>query len=91
MPEELRDRIHVLCIAPSVYIDRNLCGSVLHLVADNDLVPKIDSAGRKRNQHTIQHVGSSKDGRLADHSMQSPLYTKPIQDWFIDRKKDLNL
>lgn len=88
-PEE-RERIHVLAIAPSSYIDDNLCGSVQHFVADRDWIPSIDRAGKKRNEHTIKYVGKSVDGWF-DHSLRSSVYKQHIQDWFDKKVEDLRL
>ncbi|MCH9609974.1 MAG: hypothetical protein S4CHLAM81_11250 [Chlamydiales bacterium] len=76
--EEVRKRVRVVAIAPAAYIDRELCHSVQHYRVENDIVPKIDRAGLKRNRHNTT-VLKSLTGKWWDHSFNSPTYEKALR------------
>ena len=77
---ELRERVHVIAVAPSSYIDRELCGSVKHLVSRWDIVPWIDVIGRWRNRDTITLLDRHPSAGYFDHPFQSPTYEKTIRN-----------
>ncbi len=75
LPPEIRKRISVLAVAPAAYIDRYLCGNVVHLVSDWDfIVPWIDKAGRERCKK------SQGPWWKMDHSFNSPTYRENIEE-----------
>ena len=79
MPKELRDRIYVIAVAPGAYIDAELCGGIVHLVSQRDIVPWSDFAGRLRCRDTIEYLSPDQDAPLFDHGFDSPTYTKPLE------------
>ena len=81
LPPEIRKRVSVLAVAPGAYIDRYLCGSVIHLVSSRDwLVPYIDRPGRERCKDTIIELKSKAPWwHLMDHSYKSPTYAPFIR------------
>ncbi len=78
--ETLRQRIHVIAVAPGAYIDENLCGSIVHLVSKNDIVPWCDLPGRIRNKHNIVLLDRHPDASYFDHAFQSPTYRQPVKE-----------
>lgn len=76
---ERATRIHVVAVAPSVYIDRWLCGEVRHYRSDCDFVPLADSEGRKRNLETTHVLNRHSDAPYWDHDYTSPTYEFSIQ------------
>ncbi|MCH9609969.1 MAG: hypothetical protein S4CHLAM81_11300 [Chlamydiales bacterium] len=77
--EEMRKRVRVVAIAPAAYIDDELCHTVQHYRVENDIVPKIDRAGLKRNRDTTT-VLKSLSGSMWDHSFNSPSYQTVLLD-----------
>jgi hypothetical protein len=73
-PSELSKRIEVIGVAPSVYINREICKKPMHLVSEFDLVPLLDTIGRERNFDTTVVIKRHKDARGTDHSLISPTY-----------------
>ena len=74
--EELRQRIVVVAVAPGGLIDPNLCHSVVHLIASEDLVPRLDPYNWSKYSHTFKRVqGSSTFG---DHSFNNEIYADPL-------------
>jgi hypothetical protein len=71
---ELRKRIHVIAVAPGAYIDKELCGSVVHFVSRWDFVPWLDPIGRWRNQDTIQVLDRHPKASYFDHASNSPTF-----------------
>ena len=80
--EEVRKRVRVVAIAPAAYIDDELCHTVQHYRVENDIVPKIDRAGLKRNRDSTT-VLKSLSGTIWDHSFNSPTYAESLK-WEID-------
>lgn len=84
LPPHIRNRISVLAVAPAAYIDRYLCGDVLHLISKSDwLVPDIDRAGRIRCKDTIIELDRKKWSLRDpwDHSFASETYYQPIRQY----------
>ncbi|MFW1646351.1 hypothetical protein, partial [Acinetobacter guillouiae] len=81
LPPHIRNRISIVAVAPAAYIDRNLCGAVVHLVSKWDwLIPQIDRAGRERCKDTtivLERKGWSLLDPF-DHSFESKTYTDLI-------------
>ena len=87
-PEELRNRITILAIAPGAYIDDRLCEKVVHLVSTRDIVPCVDYGGRIRCWHTTKVLKRHPKAPLHDHDFMSPTYVKEIKGQykeFLDR------
>lgn len=77
-PEELRNRIIVVAIAPSVYIDKKYCSSVMHVESIRDIVPNFDTEGRKRCRDTITTLSPHAEAPLLDHDFRSKTYKDTI-------------
>jgi hypothetical protein len=75
---EKRKRIHVIAVAPTAYIDENLCGSVVHFVSEWDIVPKFDFMGRWRNRDTTEILKRHPEAGWFDHDSQSPTYRDEV-------------
>lgn len=78
--EQRRQRIDIVVIAPSVYIDDDYGGKVRHYASARDFIPNIDKAGKMRNAHTTQVLEPHKDAPYHDHGMLSPTFQKPCFD-----------
>ena len=79
-PEELRQRIMVLAIAPGCYIDDHLCKQVKHVVSTGDPVPHMDMAGYHRCKNSIILLDPAEGAkRWFDHDFQSPTYAPIIR------------
>lgn len=81
-PQELRERILVVAIAPGGYIYQESCKSVTHyrVPFPGDFVPDLDFSGAKRAQNSIALLSSHPDAPLWDHSFMSPTYTKTLKN-----------
>ncbi len=80
-PEELRNRICVVAIAPGKYINPKTCCQVWHYRTKNplrDLVPRIDMLGSFLYRDTIRELDSHASADLHDHSFNSKTYIEPI-------------
>ncbi len=80
-PPELRARIHVLAIAPAAYVNRELCGSVVHYTSERDFVPLIDRKGKRACRDTTIRLKPHADAPVFDHDFQSPTYEKVMQPY----------
>lgn len=75
-----RERIHVIAVAPGGYIDRHLCGSVVHLVSDGDIVHYIDFLGAARNGKTTTVLPRDANAKgWIDHEFKSPTFELEIR------------
>lgn len=56
--KDLAKRIHIVALAPAKYIDRNLCGSVVHFAIPSDYIPKLDWKGKimAKEQNTFREL-----------------------------------
>lgn len=81
-PENLRNRILVVAIAPGGYIYQRSCAHVIHYRAPGyrDFVPLLDGAGRRRSKNTTIILDSHEDADLHDHAFQSPTYREKLQE-----------
>jgi len=79
-PEERRNRISVLAIAPAAYMPKGLCAQALHYRAgaERDVVPRLDFFGAARAGNTIVDLKSHPDAPLFDHPFGSSTYTLPL-------------
>jgi hypothetical protein len=64
----------MIAAASAAYIDKKLCGSVVHFVSEWDIVPKFDFMGRWRNRHTTEILKRHSEAGWFDHDSQSPTY-----------------
>jgi len=78
-PPELRNRIHLVAIAPASFTPKGLCGSVKHYVSERDFVPLFDFFGRLACRDTTITLKPDKDAPWFDHSISSPTYKDVIQ------------
>jgi hypothetical protein len=69
----------VIAVAPAVYIDKDLCGQVVHLVSSRDPVPWIDFMGRMRNKDTVVVLDRDPEESYFDHSFTSKTYERAIR------------
>ena len=76
-PKDLRDRIHVLAIAPGGFIDKHLCKSILHVVSSMDPIPKMDPIGWARCRDAVVVL---KGSGITDHYIQNKMYVNQIKD-----------
>lgn len=78
--EERRDRIIVIGVAPSCYIDRNLCKKVHYCESTHDIVNRLDIIGRAKNRDLIKTIPRHPAASWFDHDFQSATYKDYIQD-----------
>jgi RHS repeat-associated protein len=80
LPQELRERISVIAVAPGAYIDETLCKNVVHLVSQRDFVPHLDPLGRSiaAKQGTLK-ILKPLSGKLLDHCFTSETYEDAIR------------
>lgn len=84
-PDERRQRILVLAIAPAVYIPKKICKDVFHYRAKfhRDPIPHVfDLGGAMRCRDTIIELDSHPNAPSWDHAVQSKTYKKYIRDHF---------
>ena len=78
-PEELRQRIIVVAIAPGAYIDDKYAHSVTHYRSTADIVPLFDFVGALRCSHSTVVLSPHPKAPIFDHSISSPTYQKARQ------------
>ena len=80
-PENRRNRIIHVSIAPGGYIYSETCARVSHYRVPflRDFIPYNDSSGAKREKHTIITLSSHEDAPIHDHSIRSPTYRNSIK------------
>ena len=81
-PEERRERIIVVAIAPAGYIYRETCAKVTHYRAESpsrDVIPYIDSEGAERAKDTVVNLPSHSKASWFDHEFTSPTYSEAIE------------
>ena len=79
-PEELRNRIKVVAVAPGSYIPRELCHSSIHYVLPGDIVPKFDIKGRQKCKKNTVVLKPDPNVQEDVHSFRNPVYRRPLQD-----------
>lgn len=84
MPEHIRQRIHIVAIAPAAYIEAKYCASVIHYVSTRDAVPLFDRKGAIACRDNIRVLTPHKDAPEFDHAFSSPTYRKVINDRLLD-------
>jgi RHS repeat-associated protein len=80
-PEDLRNRIHVVAIAPAAYIYSKTCADVFHYRAAwwRDFVPRLDLSGARRESGNIFDLPSTSESSLFDHLFMSPTYSDKLE------------
>ena len=78
-PEEVRQQIKVLAIAPSVIISKEICYDSKNYISTRDFVSFIDVEGIKKHGKELKRIKAHPDAELWDHSFQSPTFAKTIQ------------
>ena len=78
-PEELRQRMIIIAIAPGAYIDSQNVYRVVHLRSTRDIVPLFDVVGAYRNRDTTIVLKPHPDASWLDHSVNSPTYHQRIK------------
>ena len=78
--EEKRKRIHVIAVAPASYISNDLCGKVVHLVSNRDIVPLIHLKGARRCPETTVILERQKDTSPLDHHLRETTYTQGLHE-----------
>lgn len=78
--EDLRQRILVVAIAPSTYINKDFCGRVWHYASKRDPVPWLDLNARSQNRNTTHRLSPHQDAHFFDHDFESPTYEAPIRE-----------
>jgi RHS repeat-associated protein len=79
-PKERASRITVLLIAPSVYIDSDMCGKATHYRCTHDIVPLVDSSGKARNIESTHVLERHPEANIWDHDFTSPTYAPSIKE-----------
>lgn len=78
-PEELRQRIIVIAIAPGAYIDDKYAHQVTHYRSTRDIVPLCDFVGAYRCRESTVVLKPHPDAPWFDHSVNSPTYQEALQ------------
>ncbi len=73
-PEELRQRIMVVAIAPGAYIDKKYAYQVTHYRSTRDIVPLLDFVGAFRCRDSTVVLKPHPNAPWLDHSINSPTY-----------------
>lgn len=73
-PEELRQRIIVIAIAPAAYIDDKYAFQVIHYRSTRDIVPLFDFVGAYRCRESTVVLKPHPDAPFFDHPIDSPTY-----------------
>jgi RHS repeat-associated protein len=73
-PEELRQRIIVVAIAPGAYIEDKYAFQVTHYRSTRDIVPFFDFVGAYKCRDSTVVLKPHPDAPLFDHSVNSPTY-----------------
>ncbi|MBA3602345.1 MAG: RHS repeat-associated core domain-containing protein [Parachlamydiaceae bacterium] len=80
-PEEKRQRINVIGIAPAAYVYKESCNKVVHIRTPwyRDFVPKFDRNGAQRSTDLTTRLQSHPEANWHDHSFMSPTYQREIE------------
>lgn len=82
---ELRKRILVIAIAPACFINKNLCGDVVHLESDGDFVQVFDTIlGGRETAGPIVRLKAHPDAPWFDHFVDSPTF-KDLHNFHIQQ------
>lgn len=78
-PEELRQRIIVIAIAPGAYINDKYAYQVTHYRSTRDIVPLLDFVGAYRCSQSTVVLKPHPDAPWFDHSVSSPTYQDSLR------------
>lgn len=78
-PEELRNRIIVVAIAPGAYISKQYAHQVTHYRSTRDVVPFFDFVGAYRCRDSTVVLKPHPEASWFDHSVNSPTYQKSVK------------
>lgn len=79
-PEELRQRIIVVAIAPGAYIEGKYAHRVTHYRSTRDVVPLFDFVGAYRCRDSTVVLKPHPQASWFDHSVDSPTYRRAIHE-----------
>jgi hypothetical protein len=82
--KEKRNNVLVIAVCPAAYISKDICGGVMHLVNDSDIVTYIDRNGRIVSEDTIMHLVSNARLALLDHGFDSATFNLALSDQIKD-------
>lgn len=80
-PQEIRERIFVLAIAPAKFISSSFCGSAVNYVTTCDIVPKLQKLGFSRARSPAPAVINLDKGSPifgGTHSFDHPIYRESL-------------
>ena len=80
LPKEMAERIVILAVAPGVFMNPNLCSSVVHLVS-SDPIPYLDPWGMLMHYSTIEFLERAPSAGFIDHSFTSETYIEGIKKY----------
>ena len=78
-PEEVRQRIIVLAIAPAEIIPRKLCFQSYNYMSKRDFVTHFDIVGKMRYRDELIVLEPHPDANFFDHDFLSPTFAEPIK------------
>lgn len=79
-PSELRSRIIVVAIAPSVIIPNELCHKATNYTSERDFVTALDICGRIRHGDQLRVLPAHPQASLWDHGLDSPTFKGVLED-----------
>ena len=83
LPQDIRNRVRVVAIAPCAYIPQDLCHSVMHYIS-RDIVPHTDPRLQNKHDPTVKRLESHHGASLNNHTILSPTYTPALHDEISD-------
>jgi len=78
-PEEVRQRIIVLAIAPAEIIPRKLCFKSYNYISRRDFVTHLDVIGKLKYGHQLRILEPHPDAKFFDHDFLSPTFAETIK------------
>jgi RHS repeat-associated protein len=81
VPQEIRNKIHIVAIAPSVCIPEDMCGSVLHLYSEKDVIPQffaLKEAEAWDQMHNFKKLKSNAKFTVLEHGIKDPVYKNDL-------------
>jgi len=78
-PVEVRKRITVLAIAPSVIIPQELCFDSFNYMSKRDFITYLDREGIKKYRDELIILQPHSDAQIYDHNFDSPTFTETIK------------
>lgn len=79
-PEEKRQKISLLCIAPATYIDPSTCSQVKHYRSEREFLQFFDWSNERKFAHTsVTLPPHPQANKFHDHGIQSPTFKRPLE------------